>query len=372
MTIINLFPATMLAGSPNSGKSVLAYYLSISLKKNKTPFILLRTAPDGEGDWFLEAERGVGIALRQKKAFTPALIRRAERAIRHRQLPMLVDVGGRPQGQQFRILHACTHYILLYRTDEEERQWRAWLDATGMIPIAILRSDLQGEDRILSDNGPLRGVISGLDRSRQQPLGPTFQAVFERIRGIFDYAPEQILARHLRQAPEDAALVTVDGLAKQVGLQFNTASGLWWEPAHLSRVLELLPQNTALALYGRGPTWLYAAVAAAALPHPFYLFDARHFGWMRVPDVRLDSHGRNPDVSFNVLPEGQALRLQIQIRETFIIPQVIYLPPLPPAPAIILDGKAPLWLYAGLTRALAARYDRIHVYDPRLAAPPLV
>ncbi len=370
MTVMNFFPAILIAGPPHAGKSVLAYHFSIHLKKTKTPFILLRTTPDGEGDWFLEAEQGVGVALRQKGPFTSRLVDRAEQAIRHRQLPMLVDVGGKPQGEQFRILHACTHVILLYRTQAERQQWQTWLEKTSLIPIARLQSRLHGQDEIWSQEGVIEGVISGLDR-HQPRLGKTFHLVAARLAGIFDYPPQHILARHLSAAPPDAEPVIIDSLARSIGVT-QDHRGYWWHPQQIPQALDWLPADGPIALYGRGPVWLYAAIAAASLPYDFYLFDARHFGWMRPPRVKMDAACEHPDLTFQVEEEEQSLRLKIRARTRFLAPHPIPLPPLPPTSTLILDGKAPAWLYAALARALAPRYEQLRVYDPRTKQPVLI
>lgn len=365
---INLFPAVLLAGPPHTGKSALAYNLSIHLKESQTPFILLRTTPDGEGDWFLEAEKSVGIALRQKKHFTLQLVQRAERAIQQRHLPMLVDVGGKPQGQQFRILHACTHVILLYNTDAERTQWQAWLDETSLIPIASLRSDLHGNDEIIASDGLLQGVISGLDRF-QPRMGVMFEQLLQRVQGIFTYPPAQLRTRHLSLAPENAQTIVVPDLAQRLGVPL-TERGYWWELQHLVQVRQLLPRGRPLALYGRGPAWLYATIAIHALPSRFYLFDARHYGWMQPPRIILDSARADPDIALTLQPEtAGVVRLKMTLKERFLTPHPAHLPPLPPAAAVIIDGKAPMWLYAALARALARRGHHVSLYDPRLETP---
>ena len=365
MAYVNLFPAILLAGPPNTGKSVFAYHCSIKLKKHKTPFIILRTTPDGEGDWFMESTKAVSVALRQhhKGHFTPQLVHQAETAILHRKLPMLVDIGGKPRGEQFRILHACTHAILLYRTETEKTQWQAWLDETGLIPIAWLRSDLTGSDTITTQEGPLQGVISGLDRF-QPRLGPTFDKVMARIHGIFDYPPSVIQERHLRNAPAEAHTIVVEHLARSLKIP-QDHRGYWWSPAHLPQAIKRLPKNSAIALYGRGTAWLYASIAAHNHPYPFHLFDARHFGWMQPPPVILNSTQTTPDIDISHQMQQQELRLKLTLQTRFITPAPIHLPPLPPAQAIILDGKMPLWLSSALTRALLPAYPRILLYDPR-------
>ncbi len=43
----NLFPATLLAGPPNCGKSVLAFLLTQHLREMGIQHLLLRAVPDG-------------------------------------------------------------------------------------------------------------------------------------------------------------------------------------------------------------------------------------------------------------------------------------------------------------------------------------
>ena len=124
----NLLPAILVAGPPHSGKSVLAYLLSQRLREAHVPHILLRAAPDGEGDWSYQSDTEVRVRQRQKGAFTADLIEDLMQAIHNRSLPMLVDIGGRPRESQFRLFDACTHVIHLWRATEDHLEWTQWLN----------------------------------------------------------------------------------------------------------------------------------------------------------------------------------------------------------------------------------------------------
>ena len=173
-TNINLLQAILIAAPPNSGKSVLAYLLSQHLRDARMPHILLRAAPDGEGDWFYESPDETRYLLRQKGEFSPRLVQAMRRAIERRALPMLVDIGGLPRDDQFNWFDACTHVIHLYQEEDDRREWGQWLEARSLILIAELHSQLQGPDTILASGGVLHGIISGLDREQPQP-GSTFE-----------------------------------------------------------------------------------------------------------------------------------------------------------------------------------------------------
>lgn len=127
MTTTNLLPAILLAGPPHCGKSVLAYLLTQRLRERGVAHYLLRAAPDGEGDWFLHGQPNTmrELRLEYKRGFSSSFVHHMSAAVTNRALPLLVDVGGRPQGDQLHILAACSHSILLYRSADELVEWRS-------------------------------------------------------------------------------------------------------------------------------------------------------------------------------------------------------------------------------------------------------
>ncbi|MGC8781981.1 MAG: CRISPR-associated protein Csx3 [Anaerolineae bacterium] len=362
----NLLPAILLAGPPHSGKSVLAYHLSRRLREAQVAHILLRAAPDGEGDWFYESPEEVRMRQRQKGSYTGPLIEALQQAISRRHLPMLVDIGGRPREIQFRLLDACTHVIHLWREEDDRQTWARWLEERGLIPIASLRSRLVPPDHLELTQGSLSGTITGLERAGPR-LGPAFGAVLERVTGICAYPPGALEAEHLRQAPTDAAVITVAELAHDLGLA-TAGEEVWWEPTHLARLRELLPPGEPVALYGRGPAWLYAAVAIHAAPAAFHLFDARFHGWMTPPEVRSSARDRcrNGEFTLTVEEDDEQIRLRfIRHQKYYLIrPARVYVPPLPADRGVLLDGPMPFWLVTALARALR-HHPRLAIYEPR-------
>lgn len=193
----NLLPAILIAGPPHSGKSVLAFLLSQHLRDANVQHILLRAAPDGEGDWSYQSSAEVRLRQRQKGVFTPELVADLLAAIRTRHLPLLVDIGGRPRDNQFDLFDACTHVVHLWRDVLDRQEWTPWLNDRSLIPIASLHSQLAPPDRLEPGNGPLHGVITGLVRENPQP-GPLFAEVLSRVQGICTYPPDMLEAEHLR------------------------------------------------------------------------------------------------------------------------------------------------------------------------------
>lgn len=359
----NLLPAILLAGPPHSGKSVLAHLLGQHLRQAGVQHILLSAAPDGEGAWFHQTDAELRFALRQKGRFTPGLVEQMIRAVQQRALPMLVDIGGQPQGRQLEIMDACTHVVQLYRDEQDRRNWRAWIDERNLIPVAELHSYLPGPDHVQSMQGVLRGAIGNLDRDRPQP-GPLFRLLLERIQGICSYDSQALEREHLRRAPDGVVVVSETQLAQRLGIA-RPGQSPWWEPEHLARLAEVLPARQPMALYGPGPVWLTAAVAAINAPDPLWVFDARHYGWLPPPSVVMNAARANPQLSLEVQSAGDATRLVFRLLpEHYVLkPQSIFLPPLDPAKGIILDGKLPKWLWAALARGLY-RFPWLAAYNP--------
>lgn len=343
----NRFPAILLGGPPHSGKSVLAQGLTKALTQANIQHYLLRAAPDGEGNWFHEADRAVAEKLRRKGKYTPAWIERMCHDIAGRPLPFLVDIGGRPEPWQEAIIDQCTHAILLTTDDASLVEWQERVAHYNLLVIASLTSRQTGESYLAENSGPvIQGVISQLERG-QAAAGPVFEAVLNRVSALFDYSYAELLSIHTEQAPVEL-VVDLPAMYRHL----NPARPDYiWQPADLPRVFDYLPQDTPLALYGRGPAWLYAAVANYIFPQPFYQFDVR-YGWIK-PVTFTDSPLGSTPINLNIEQTPLYQWLKIELPEDYLV----YQPELPlalPSPeqrevGIILDGKLSNWLYTSLT-----------------------
>lgn len=380
----NPLPAVAIGGPPHSGKSVLAYSLTRALRARGVPHYLLRAyPPDGEGDWFHEGEQDLVRHLRVKGAVSDRWLGPLRQDIARRHFPLIVDLGGLPTREQESILDECTHGILLTPSDEARRDWADRFAAHGLVLLADLRSDLRGENRLDGMEPVVRGVLAGLERG-SMAWGPAFDALVERLEALFrPFAPD-LYRRHMETAPAELT-VDLERLARQRGRDPNR-----WLPEDLGWVLNYLPAGETLALYGRGPNWLYAAVAVHALPAPFYLFDAR-LGWTAPPVLRMGTPLSSPlqksldsSGSFVVRvgwEEGQSVArmrpldfsgsfMEFSLPESYL--DITELEgtavPAPPAEGLILSGKLPLYLWAALARLYAPRLAWLAVVQPQLGA----
>lgn len=363
---MELFPAVMIGGPPHAGKSVLAYSLSQALRAGNVPHYVLRAYPDGEGDWASEAQQELVRRIRVKGWGSPTWVERICQDILHRHLPLLVDVGGQPTEWQEAILDCCTHAILLTRDEASHHFWHDLAQRHGLVLLADLHSQLAGDPVVRDKGRVLEGVITGLMRGALA-TGPLFQALVNRLQRLFAYSPEEVRAAHLAQAPVETT-VDLDRLAHTL-----EADPLRWDPESLPQVLSYLPSGVPLALYGRGPAWLYAAVALLAAPVPFYQFDVR-LGWVRPPLLTIGQVPEDTPLDVRLLPRGDHVRLECSIRPSHLDygeAVDLVLPPAPPGQGLVLSGKLPLWLWT----ALALSYREapwLAVYQPQYAERAIV
>src|SRR5438309_10168946 len=118
--MVDTLPTILIGGPPHAGKSVLTYNLSQALRRHNVPHYVLRASPDGEGDWSQEMNQNTAQLIRVKGDWTPEFVSRVCADLERRQLPLLVDVGGKPKDDQICILRQCTHAILLVHQNDEE------------------------------------------------------------------------------------------------------------------------------------------------------------------------------------------------------------------------------------------------------------
>lgn len=343
---------------------MLSFLLTSRLREMGIAHYLLRAAPDGEGNWFHlgETQHVRQIRLTHKVSYQPAFVAHMTGVIRERHLPLLVDIGGKPRADQFNLLAACTHSIVLYREPEERREWLSLLERARLAPLAELCSRQQGQDRIDCVNPVLRGVISGLDRDPSlRHSGIVFEQVLLKVVSLFRATEAQAETAQLALAPFPPIVLRELGqrLAVPTHEQRQT-----WEPAHLRQVSRFVPAGCSLGVYGPGPVWLMAALAVLALPAGAAIFDAR-FGWLEVPQVIFDCQPGQAEVRVGHFDSDRCL-VEVHLPEGVIEPDPIHFPQLQPGLGVILSGKLPAWYFSALARALAARCAWTAIYDPRL------
>ena len=347
---MNLLPAIIMGGPPHAGKSVLFSALTKELARRGIAHHAIRACPDGEGNWSQDADVETVRIIRIKGDFTDDFTERIGRDIERRLLPMLIDVGGKPQGTQLNLFHLCTHALLLLKREDEQNCafWQALVETNGLIPLAQLFSELYGVSLVTANVPVIQGTIAGLERG-SAVQGPLFDLLVERIATLFSaYKPDELEQGYRNNAPTEM-------LHLPHALQRLTPGAHEWKPAQLPDLLALLSPHTSLSVYGRGPHWLYAALAAFSAPQPFYQFDPRlgeSEGWITPPMLKFGS-----TFSSDVLPSlqqhdnAQVLHVKIEKKHLDYLQADGLTFPLPTTQAgLILDGQMPSWLVTALVR----------------------
>lgn len=347
----NLLPAVLVGGPPHAGKSVLVYALRQALLERGIAHYLLRACPDGEGNWFHEGDPETVVLLRfpLRGAWPAAFVQRISQDIEHRCLPFLVDMGGRPQSSDADLFRQCTHAILLLREDQpdETTLWQHLVDDYHLRPLARLFSRRAGLAEITALSPLLEGTLTGLERhTAHTGYGPVFNELVERVAALFHsfnlHDRKQLYFEHAPTA-----------LARDVESDLHTfTTSTRWEPQMLFPYLQSLPQQTPLSIYGIGPNWLYAALAAHAGQQPFYLFDPKlPFGWVQPAHVSLGEE-RSSEIQSKVHDNHDVTVLNItfpQDRLDYFQPGPLAFPSVPVEKGLILDGRLPHWLLTALT-----------------------
>ncbi len=367
--MVNLLPAILIGGPPHAGKSVLTYSISQALRKRNVDHYVIRACPDGEGDWSQEIDQRAVSRLRFKGDWTPDFVKRICRDLERRHFPLIVEIGGRPEQWQTVIFRYCTHSLLLLHPDNEETAnfWRRHIAAYGLLPLAQLYSVLDGISTISSETPIITGTLVRLHRNTlaQEPL---FNLLVERIASLFtSYSSEELRRVHFDSAPGE--LVDVDMLIQKWAPQSKL-----WRPGMLSPLFKKVPQDSPLAVYGRGTNWLYAAPAIHSNVEPFYQFDSRlgwttplpvQFGLSTSPEVQIDSGEYNHLTVLAVHPASDHIDYE----------QVKYLafPPILTDRGLILSGKIPFWLVTAVVRLYrSAVLPWIACYHPQLEGAVII
>ncbi len=321
----------------------------------------LRAVPDGEGDWYHQGQPGLVHTLRARARgrYSDALVNHLCRVIQRRALPLLVDIGGEIQGRQLEILHSCTHAILLYKDDSEQEKWQSILKSARLQFLAELQSVQNAGEIVKPGEIPLRGRISGLERDPGlRKNGAAFRALLEVTANLLDLPPQHMRERHWANSPYP--VLDENRLAEEIGVEMDGRYARW-QPADIPSLLRLI-RPAPLALYGRGPVWLAAGVAAHLLPQPMAVFDIR-FGWVEVPPVY-------PGCSKRLLcrlrpwPGMDADWLEIDPSESWLEVEDLSLDISPCKAGLGISGRLPRWAYAALARHLADRLAWLAVDDP--------
>ena len=362
------FPAVLIGGPPHSGKSVLVYSLTQALRERKISHYALRACPDGEGDWANEIRQDSVRSLRIKGDFSSEFTQTVITYLKKRHLPLLVDVGGKPNEEQKEIFSLCTHAVLVVGDQPPSPQtyaqnldtWRQLMAEKDVPIIAEIRSTLTDNNHLTETAPTIIGRQQGLERGAAA-MGPTFDALIEKIASLFSYDEQYLADVHKASCPANTLFVDLPKMAATLG-----GANRFWQPEDLAHVLESVPERTAVSIYGRSPIWLYTALALNAYPATFASYDAK-LGWVIPPALPTGSTTKQDDWDVH-LQERETYSLLVMSSRSHYLdidnPEKIPLMKIPSDKGVILYGRLPIWLFCAVAKQLAEAVPWIAVYQP--------
>ena len=117
--------------------------------------------------------------------------------------------------------------------------------------------------------------------------------------------------------------------------------------------LKSIPKQAELSIYGKAPSWLYAALVAHTAPQPFALFDPKlPFGWVLPAKVQFGTT-TSSEMQIKPQPDDERTILSITFphdRIEYFQVEPLDFPPIAVNKGLIFDGRIPNWLLTALVR----------------------
>jgi hypothetical protein len=379
-----LAPCVVVAGPPNSGKTSFLHQLDEYLQKHPSRPLthVVKGSPDATGRYLYHSP---GLRNKVKSRAKGRWTLQAVQTIcfwilnARRNLDLvLVDFGGRHSPVNAAMLACCTHYIVVARPFDDERQeneegltsWDRACAQQGLLPVARIRS-LWGKGKVsVRGNECLEGTYrADATKPGDKTNESTVAAVAERLLKI-----------RLQRQP-----------LSYLDLRLDRD----WEPSDVKNIDNVLPKLRAQAkkglvrLGGRAPIYAYLAAMHGALDHnektEIELFEPKWpGGFIRIPSSIKEKPAEEfadcLQVTWAVggVKGPKKLNLQITTPERFL-PEILALRldaiPLPAGAfrtrrGVIVDGPLPIWIHMTYSRWLRARgVSPICVYDARNKGP---
>ncbi|HEY0753463.1 MAG TPA: CRISPR-associated protein Csx3, partial [Ktedonobacteraceae bacterium] len=240
--------------------------------------------------------------------------------------------------------------------EQANEKWRYYTERTGLTLFAELRSDLNGTSELTERIPVIRGTIAGLNSDKALRC-EVFEALIERIKNLFGpFNDAELEKMHMGQVPNNTTSISLTRELRKFGRKQAE-----WNTNLLKRFLPNVSTQYPLALYGRGPSWLYGVLALhAGTQQPFHQFDPRFKkGWIQALKletsdtfeisqgaITLEQHVHKDTWMLTVLLKIGYIDYELDMQ------QLVF--PKPPAGyGVIIDGKLPLWLFTSLARLYA-------------------
>lgn len=348
------FPAVLIDESALASRPALTATLSCALVQRGIRHYALHLTPAGALPPDDESTRVTAPAPQADHEPLVEFVARICRMVQRRHLPLLVDPGALPAEALARIAPACTHLVAATGAPGDAIRRYALLAEPERLAAAVLRRQEQlpappGDDATASDG---------------TPRDPAVAALLEDLVRLFLYDQNELYRAHIGSINVDLVINVERAIYPLPAHQDRP-----WLPAELPILLASLPGDEPLALYGRAPGWIFAALAAWAAPADCLVFDELR-GWLELPAAAAIADLLDPFALHIEQREqrGDYTYLRCELRLRSAAAGAL------PGPAldqgVVIAGALPNWLWAALARAYTAAAWLACVTAP--SAPPVV
>lgn len=183
---------TIICGPPHSGKSVLVNNLTWLLPSDS--YQVIRANGDGEGLWSNNPNQNDVQAARKKGTNTPEDFARWQLQIETASQDIVIaDIGGRIGDDKIGLFKACDSFVVLSNSPDLAQEWKKFGERQGCTCIAILDSELEGEDEIFDNTEALQARITNLNRGEKITHSPVLRALAELVISRSGYKPRKLI-----------------------------------------------------------------------------------------------------------------------------------------------------------------------------------
>lgn len=362
-------------GPPHSGKTVLIANLLNQLPTDDCTVI--RTCPDGEGNWSNNKKQEEVRRVRKKGEYTKTFIQACCQAIDNQtNRIVLVDAGGRINEDKEIIFRHCDGFIVLSNDEEMKNRWLEFCQRLGLECIACLDSRLEGIEEIYSRTPYLQGRIVGLERGR------TLEDSII-IRGMVSDIVEK--SKYVKKDFNDVQVfdgIIIDdtelGFELGYGKEINTESGIpirrvRWDEDAIPQIYKTISQKVAqdkkVRINGIRPNFILSAICKACKQQGvtnISTYDIRSKQYVPIKNLpKKRGVKQAPGVSYNLIENKDTIFMDIDITEeqySLEDYEKCILPKINKNKNLYLSGRLPLWLLA----SISSSYDsnRIFTFRP--------
>ncbi|RRR68660.1 MAG: hypothetical protein EI684_17360 [Candidatus Viridilinea halotolerans] len=298
--------------------------------------------------------------LRPPTALVPHQVAALAQAIQKRHLPLLVDVSNLDPAGAEEIAARCTHALLSATDSPTDQPWLELSRLHGLVLLRDSKKDGFGRGEALPEN-PHPTLKFQEEYLENYSINASADYYYKQLVQLCQYSAEECYRAHVTRTAIDLVLHLERAIYPLPAHPNGT-----WSATELPQLLQSLPSGEALAIYGRAPNWLYAALASFSAPAPCMIFDAC-YGWVAPLPLHQSSNPTSGPLAGQWLHHTKEYK-RLRLATDHIPPSALAGQSIPNAPAgegLILDGQLPAWLWVALVRAYqpSAAWLAIHRHE---------